>query len=620
MTKFRVFVKVIFILIALALGLIWLNVFPRPEFLPREVDIEPLTYVLSILATSLLAFWKETDTKITTEIVPLNKNNEEKELRIKIREYLKERYKNRLVSKLADRFPVNIKTQTSDVGTSAEGKANFIKIDDANVNREIGEIFEQANGRLLIVGMPGSGKTTLLLRLAIELLDRPGNAIPVILNLATWRKEYKIFDEWLQRILPNEVRFSNEITEEVIDNTSFILILDGLDEVPELDRNSCLDALGRFGIKPDKQFVISSRINEYKSLKDAKVYAQIEVAPLTAEQIEKNLLANAGLRPEAKPLWNAIQKDPILKQAIESPFYLNTAQILFASERNWNEFGFTEMDVEGRQKELLRLFIDFSLVNKEKNDFPREKIWSWLSFLAKKMESSNSRTFELNDIQPWWFGTNHHHKIIWLLIWGTFVCIPVGTFVGFAGALIGPQAVVLIGILLIILIWGNSKISSNIQAGWSWYYYKRNFKKSLMWGLSWGSVLGLFGSWIGYKMGNYVGGLTGGVVWGIVWGVIISGKKTDYLLQLNKPYQRFLDWKKSLNSTFLQHFAIRLILFFNGNLPLQLTRFLNEMSRRYLLEFDGNLNTEIGGGTWRWRHRIIHEYFIHATDFEPDER
>lgn len=34
------------------------------------------------------------------------------------------------------------------------------------------------------------------------------------------------------------------------------------------------------------------------------------------------------------------------------------------------------------------------------------------------------------------------------------------------------------------------------------------------------------------------------------------------------------------------------------------------MSRRHLLEFDGDVDTETGVGTWRWRHRILQEYFV----------
>jgi hypothetical protein len=36
------------------------------------------------------------------------------------------------------------------------------------------------------------------------------------------------------------------------------------------------------------------------------------------------------------------------------------------------------------------------------------------------------------------------------------------------------------------------------------------------------------------------------------------------------------------------------------------------MSLRHLLEFDGDPETGKGGGSWRWRHRIIQEYFLES--------
>ncbi|MFN0213390.1 MAG: NACHT domain-containing protein, partial [Saprospiraceae bacterium] len=260
---------------------------------------------------------------------------------------LKAKYQKRIDSKLAGRFPVNLRINASRTGTSEETSQNFITFQDEEIGHEIGGIFDRAKGRLLVVGLPGAGKTTLLLQLAVELLGRAQRvahlegvphvtlAIPVLLNLATWRSEFATFDEWLKRILPNELGASKALAEKIGANIPLILLLDGLDEVSESDRNSCLEALGQYGIKPGHQFVVSSRISEYAATKDAPVYSQVELAPLTSKQIEQNLIAFAGLTPEAKPLLNAIQNDPLLKQAIENPFYLNTAQLLFASGKNW---------------------------------------------------------------------------------------------------------------------------------------------------------------------------------------------------------------------------------------------------------------------------------------------
>ncbi len=85
---------------------------------------------------------------------------------------LKAKYQKRIDSKLAGRFPVNLRINASNTGTSEETAQSFITLQDEEVGHEIGEIFDRAKGRLLIVGLPGAGKTTLLLQLAVELLKR----------------------------------------------------------------------------------------------------------------------------------------------------------------------------------------------------------------------------------------------------------------------------------------------------------------------------------------------------------------------------------------------------------------------------------------------------------------
>src|SRR5436189_229962 len=65
---------------------------------------------------------------------------------------------------------------------------------------EIIDVFEKANGFLLILGEPGSGKTTLLLELADQLLENAEEddsyAVPVIFNLSTWNPQLTI-ELWL---------------------------------------------------------------------------------------------------------------------------------------------------------------------------------------------------------------------------------------------------------------------------------------------------------------------------------------------------------------------------------------------------------------------------------------
>ncbi len=86
------------------------------------------------------------------------------------------------------------------------------------------------------------------------------------------------------------------------------------------------------------------------------------------------------------------------------------------------------------------------------------------------------------------------------------------------------------------------------------------------------------------------------------------------ILQISHPYQRFKASYKSLHFSILQHKHLCWLLSRRGLLPRNLVAFLNEMTERHLLESDGAIFDDNGkitksGATWRFRHRILQEYF-----------
>lgn len=577
---------------------------------------------LAVVAGLLIGNWQDWFKK--EQYFALGESNS-----AKLIEALKKKYKQRIGNKLAGRFPVNLRIVTSMVGTSDEGKANFISLKNKEVRHEIGEIFDRASGRLLVVGLPGAGKTTLLLQLALELLRRAEGVshfqrIPVLLNLATWRTEFKTLDEWLRRILPNELGTSKPLAEKIRTNNQLILLFDGLDEVPESDRNSCLEAIGKHGMIDENQYVISTRITEYAAAIDAKnINHQVEVAPLDAEQIETNLSVQAGINlAGARALYNSIKgkepQDALLKQAIENPFYLNTAQLLFASGKNWSEFSFAADDVVGREQELVKTFIDYTLGHKIKRYYLVKKAENWLRFLAKKMEIDALRTFELMDLKSTWSDKTWTISFLTFVLWIFCSAFPfflidilLSTFLKIfsLGAFSHP---------------GYNDNNSFLDIIFDAFY--RTFKL--------GVVLGTpIGVYFILESKKFIVKIPDRIVITIlclflllflreaVMGVIMLWLSLIVLFRENtlqhkklftalNPYHSLWISIWQGHPSIFVHIPLRLILTLESCLPLRLVRFLNEMSRRNLLEFDGNLDTESGGGAWRWRHRIIQEYFL----------
>lgn len=96
-------------------------------------------------------------------------------------------------------------------------------------------------------------------------------------------------------------------------------------------------------------------------------------------------------------------------------------------------------------------------------------------------------------------------------------------------------------------------------------------------------------------------------------------KNWGYFLQITHPYQRFIASAKNLHFSILQHWHLRHLLARKGLLPRRLVDFLNEMApleknsrgewprRRFTTEQVYLMETD--GATWRFRHRIIQEWF-----------
>lgn len=523
-----------------------------------------------------------------------------------LRNNLQQRYAGRLRQKLGDRQPINIRGYYSTAGTTPIGAAAYkdVMVPDTEVRQTMLETFNAADGRLLVVGHPGVGKTTLLLQLALALLEQHPDHIAAVLNLATWQSEFGSFDNWLDRILPLELGISRTLSKKIQQNASFILLLDGLDEIPVGERDACLRAIGDYGTKVQNRFVISSRTDEYSSAsKDAPVNVQIDLRPLTAAQIEAELSSAGADRPEAARLRVALQHDNLLREAVATPFYLNTAQMLFAQGRNWDEMGFTATDEEGRKRELVEAFVKSSLQNITQRQYPPQKAGRWLSFLARKMEEEHMVVFELANLQAGWMP---RQKYIFRTIFGMVN----GIFVGIGGYLIGwffsgsdrpgniSDLLFLSGIGIVVFsahIAAGAKIKTGEVRTWSWTNYGQRWVKGLYY-----ICLGALVIVAGLKNQFLIKNLITGILI-MLFGIWIPGYKVSSLLQINKPYQRFNSSLRNGMFPMVAHACLRLAIFLEGSLPLRLVHFLNEMTERRLLESDG--------GSWRFRHKILQDYF-----------
>lgn len=166
------------------------------------------------------------------------------------------------------------------------------------------QAFDQANGRLLIVGGPGSGKTTSAHKIVNKILQQPIGGdntrapamVPLLVNLSAWDNQHA-FEPFLLDYLSSSSgygQYRRGRLQAWIRWGGFALFLDGLDEVHPEWQQSCLDRieewLERFP-PPNVPTVVTCRTQEWHDLQASRGrglagFLAVELAPLDDAQLD----------------------------------------------------------------------------------------------------------------------------------------------------------------------------------------------------------------------------------------------------------------------------------------------------------------------------------------------
>jgi NACHT domain len=131
--------------------------------------------------------------------------------------------------------------------------------------------------RLVVLGEPGSGKTILLIRLLLELLIErdAGTAVPVLVPVASWNPSTQDLRTWLITQLVRDypslknpwtsTTKNSNLAEALLDEDLFLIILDGLDEIPEEIRGTAISEINEF-LPLGAGIVLSCRTGEYRKV------------------------------------------------------------------------------------------------------------------------------------------------------------------------------------------------------------------------------------------------------------------------------------------------------------------------------------------------------------------
>jgi hypothetical protein len=135
---------------------------------------------------------------------------------------------------------------------------------------ELVTAIEDTGGPLVLVGAPGAGKTFTARWVVTTLLDRAVvDDGPLAERFLLSRWDGSPLTDWLPREWARRREYRLGVAEaaDLIADPSVVLVLDGLDEVPNAQRQACVDAINAFvDVHPRVRVVVCCRNREYRGL------------------------------------------------------------------------------------------------------------------------------------------------------------------------------------------------------------------------------------------------------------------------------------------------------------------------------------------------------------------
>ncbi|MFI6102078.1 NACHT domain-containing protein [Lentzea sp. NPDC051213] len=189
-----------------------------------------------------------------------------------------------------------------------------VRVDGEEVSSsDLEAVYDRLGRTMVLVGPIGSGRSTLLGELCLVLVERARNdpeaPIPVLVDLATWRaygnRKPTEFTAWLLRELNRRYGISRSAGTIWLRRGRIAVLIDGLDEVPRIDRAHCESELAPFA-------------SVVCSTEPIENLPSVFVDPLSRGQILEYI---ASVSPRLDGLESALT--PEIWERLDSPLALN---------------------------------------------------------------------------------------------------------------------------------------------------------------------------------------------------------------------------------------------------------------------------------------------------------
>jgi serine/threonine protein kinase len=277
------------------------------------------------------------------------------------------------------------------------------------------DVYDEAEGELLVLGAPGAGKSTLLLDLAQQLVSRaiadPTQPLPVILRLSDWALGRPALSNWMVDQLSHTYDVPRQLSERWVKQGRLLPLLDGLDEVEETARAACVEAINTYHRAHLVPLVVCSRQTEYEAAATQERLAlqrAVIVQPLNGARIEDYLRA-AGLSFAGVQM--ALQQEQALQELASSPLMLSVLLLTYR--------GVSPRDIAkpgtGLERQVWTDYVARQVAEKGNNTrYPLERTQAFLSHLAQKMRMHQQTIFYAEYLHTDWLAPDQQRTVMWL--------------------------------------------------------------------------------------------------------------------------------------------------------------------------------------------------------------
>ncbi|GHO49181.1 helix-turn-helix domain-containing protein [Ktedonospora formicarum] len=320
------------------------------------------------------------------------------------------------------------------------------------IGTRIIQVYDEADGEVLILGKPGAGKTTLLLELTQQLLMRAQeneqHPMPVVFNLSSWAEKQQPLQEWLIEEFTMRYQVPPNLARAWIEEEAITLMLDGLDEMAGDYRTKCIEAINTYrqthGLV---SIVVCCRQDDYfaqpaRILLNKAIVAQ----PLTEQQVDQY---TSHENFNVKSMRLALQKDPDLQAMVTTPLMLNILTLIYHETPQGKASLISSLPVH--RQNIFQTYVE--RVTKRgllQRNYTLDQTNHWLSWLARQMQAHNQSEFYLERLQPTWLphtAYQRYQAAILRLIYGIDIFVVAALFAWIRGGKRGDEVGVGIGLL-----------------------------------------------------------------------------------------------------------------------------------------------------------------------------